>query len=611
VIPDADTKRDRAKGVRGLMVLAAVAAALAAPSATHSAAAQKTVHVAFQAAESGFDPVKVSDYYSGTIIEQIFEPLLTYDYLARPVKLVPNTADSLPAVSDDGKTYTFTLRRGIYFSDDPAFKGQRRELTAHDYAYSIKRFLDPRNRSPYAFLFEGKIVGLDEAAAQAKKSGKFDYDARIAGLETPDRDTLRIRLTNTDFNFSHVLAFSLTGAVAREVIDAYGDDTSSRPVGTGPFRLSSYTRSSKIVLEANPAYRGKLWNFTPGDDPQDKDIAARMNGKKLPQIERVEVSIMDETQSRWLAFLSGDTDLEYQLAEIAPLFLEPDGTLKDEFARRGIRVERSVDPEITYTYFNMQEKIGEEPNPVGGFSKEKIALRRAIAMAYKLEDQIRIIRKRQAVRAEYPIPPGVAGHDPGYRSSITHSPRAANALLDKFGYKKGADGYRTLPDGKPLTVRYSSTPSERDRQFDELMKRSLDAIGVRLQIHKDRFPELIKLENNCRLMMRGAAWIADYPDGDNFMQLLYGPNGGQSNNACYRSDEFDRRYERSRLLPDGPERDTLYREMTRLMEVHTVWILADSRYRNVLLHPHVIGFKKHPVLHAEWLYIDIDTSRRK
>ena len=597
--------------MRGLLVLAAVAAALAAPSATHSAAPQKTVRVAFQAAESGFDPVKVSDYYSGTIIEQIFEPLLTYDYLARPVKLVPNTSENLPAVSDDGKTYTFTLRRGIYFSDDPAFKGQRRELTAHDYAYSIKRFLDPRNRSPYAFLFEGKIVGLDEAAAQAKKSGKFDYDTQIAGLETPDRETLRIRLTNTDFNFSHVLAFSLTGAVAREVIDAYGDDTSSRPVGTGPFRLSSYTRSSKIVLEANPTYRGKVWNFTPGDDPQDKNIAARMNGKKLPQIERVEVSIMDETQSRWLAFLSGDTDLEYQLAEIAPLFLEPDGTLKDEFARRGIRVERSVDPEITYTYFNMQEKIGEEPNPVGGFSKEKIALRRAIAMAYKLEDQIRIIRKRQAVRAEYPIPPGVAGHDPGYRSSITHSPRAANALLDKFGYKKGADGYRTLPDGKPLTVRYSSTPSERDRQFDELMKRSLDAIGVRLQIHKERFPELIKLENNCRLMMRGAAWIADYPDGDNFMQLLYGPNGGQSNNACYRSDEFDRRYERSRLLPDGPERDTLYREMTRLMEVHTVWILADSRYRNVLLHPHVIGFKKHPVLHAEWLYIDIDPSRRK
>jgi ABC-type oligopeptide transport system substrate-binding subunit len=163
-----------------------------------------------------------------------------------------------------------------------------------------------------------------------------------------------------------------------------------------------------------------------------------------------------------------------------------------------------------------------------------------------------------------------------------------------------------MPNGEALVIRYSSTPSERDRQFDELMKRSLDSIALRLEIHKDRFPELIKLENQCRLMMRGAAWIADYPDGDNFMQLLYGPNSGQSNNACYRSAEYDRRYEKSRLLPHGPERDRLYREMTRIMETDTVWLLTDSRFRNVLLQPRVKGFKKHPVLHAEWLYIDLE-----
>jgi len=584
--------------------------ALAPETHVHAATSPKILRLTFPAAESGFDPVKVSDYYSGTIIEAIFEPLLTYDYLARPVKLVPNVSEALPAISDDGRTYTVKLRRGIYFAEDPVFNGRRRELTASDFAYSIKRFLDPVNRSPYAFLFEGKIVGLDEFAAAAKTSGRFDYDAPVAGLETPDRYTLRIRLKETDYNFSHVLAFPLASAVAREVVEAYKDDTNSHPVGTGPYRLASYTRSSKIVLEANAGFRGKTWDFTPGDDPLDRAIAASMTGKKLPQIERVEVSIMDETQSRWLAFLSGDTDYEYQLSEIAPLFMNPDGTLKEEYARRGIRLDRSVDPEITYTYFNMQEKIGDQPNPVGGFSKEKIALRRAIAMAYKLDDQISIIRKRQAVRAEFPIPAGVAGHDPYYRSSIPYSPQIANALLDKFGYRKGGDGYRMMPDGKPLTIRYSSTPTERDRQFDELMKRSLDSIGIRLEIHKDRFPELIKLENQCRLMMRGAAWIADYPDGDNFMQLLYGPNSGQSNNACYHSAEFDRRYERSRALPDGAERNKLYLEMSRLMEVDTVWILADSRYRNVLLQPYVVGFKKHPVLHAEWVYLDLDQRRK-
>ena len=526
----------------------------------HAADPPKILRITFQAAETGFDPVKVSDYYSGTVIEAIFDPLLTYDYLARPAKLVPNTAAALPQVTDQGRTYRVTVKPGIHFADDPVFKGRKRELTALDYAYSLRRFLDPKNRSPYAFLFEG-----------------------ISAIETPDRYSLVIRLKQPDFNFSHVLAFSLSGAVAREAIEHYGDESAAKPVGSGPFRLKSYTRSSKIVLEANPGYR-----------------EVKRNGERLPRIGGVEISIMEETQSRWLAFQRGDTDIEYQLAEVAPTFITADGQLKPEFARRGIKLERSVDPEIIYLYFNMQDKT------VGGLSREKIALRRAIAMAYKVEDQIRIIRKGQSIRAHYPIPPGVAGHDAEYHSSIAHDPRAANALLDKFGYRKGADGFRRLPNGDPLVIRYSSTPSERDRQFDELMKRSLDSIGVRLEIHKDRFPELIKLENQCRLMMRGAAWIADYPDGDNFMQLLYGPNTGQSNNACYRSPEYDKRYERSRLLPDGAERNKLYREMARIMETDTVWMLTDSRYRNVLMQPRVKGYTKHPVMHAEWLYIDLE-----
>ena len=575
----------------------------------HAADPAKSLRVTCMAAETGFDPVKTSDVYSGTVIEAIFEPLLTYDYLARPAKLVPKTAEALPLVADGGKTYTFRLKKGIYFADDPAFRGVKRELTVEDYAYTIKRYLDPKNRSPYSFLFEGKIAGLDELAAQAKKSGRFDYAAKVAGLEVRDRHTLVIRLKEPDFNFAHVLAFSQVGAVAREVIEAYGDDSNSHPVGTGPYRLKRYVRSSKIVLEANPRYREVAWDFAGGTDPRDGEIVAQMKNKQLPQIGTVEISIMEETQSRWLAFERGESDIEYQLAELAPKFMTADGRLKPEFVKRGIRLARSVDPEIIYMHFNTQEKIGGVPNPLGGFSKEKIALRRAIAMAYRIDDQLRIIRKGQAVKAEYPIPPGVAGHDPNYKSSIRYDPATANALLDRFGYKKGADGYRNLPDGKPLVVQYWSIPIERDRQFDELLQRSLDAIGVRVEIRKERFAELIKLDKQCRLMMRNSAWIADYPDGDNFMQLLYGPNTGQSNSACYRSPEFDRMYEKSRMLPDGPARNKLYHDMTRLMEVHTVWILEDSRYRNVLLQPYVVGYKRHPVMHAEWMYVDLAAKR--
>ena len=585
--------------------------ALTLHAGSHAADPAKTLRVTFQVAETGFDPTRTSDYYSGQVIEAIFDRLLTYDYLARPAKLVPSAAESLPQVTDNGKTYTFKVKKGIYFTPDPAFKGKRRELTAEDYAYSIKRFFDPRNRSPYTFLYEGKIVGLDELGAQARKTGRFDYDAKVAGLQVPDRYTLRIHLREPDYGFPHIIAFDLSGAVAREVIEAYGEDTSAHPVGTGPYRLKQYTRSSKIILEANPDYRGMVWDFQPGDDPLDREIAAQMKGKKLPVIGNVEISIMEETQSRWLAFEKGETDMEYQLWDLSPTFMAEDGRLRPQFAKRGIKLGRSVDPEITYAYFNMLDKIGDQPNPVGGYSREKIALRRAIAMAYKVDDQIRIIRKGQSIKAEYPIPPGIAGHDPNYRSSIPYDPKTANALLDRFGYRKGTDGYRTLPDGKPLLIRYSSTPSEVARQFDELMKRSLDSIGIRLEIHKDRFPDLIKLERRCRLMMRGAAWIADTPDGDNFMQLLYGPNTFQSNNACYKSPAFDKLYEQSRAMPDGPERNRLYRRMTRQMEADTPWIMIDSRYRNVLMQPYVIGFKKHPVLHQEWMYIDFEPKAKR
>src|SRR5690242_5320254 len=234
----------------------ALAVAVLLPTAgAYGADPAKVIRHVFPAAETGFDPAGVQDLYSATIEQMLFETLLTYDYLARPAKLVPLTAEAMPEVTDNGKTYTVRVKKGIYFIDDPVFKGRKRELTAADYAYSLKRLIDPKLRSPWAWLVEGKIVGLDEVAEAAKKSGKFDYDAKIAGLETPDRYTLRIRLKDSDYNLSYILAHEPTLAVAREVIEAYADAggrAMANPVGTGAYRLTQWVRSSKIVLEANP-----------------------------------------------------------------------------------------------------------------------------------------------------------------------------------------------------------------------------------------------------------------------------------------------------------------------------------------------------------------------
>jgi ABC-type transport system substrate-binding protein len=247
---------------------------------------------------------------------------------------------------------------------------------------------------------------------------------------------------------------------------------------------------------------------------------------------------------------------------------------------------------------------------VGGLSKEKIALRRAMAMAYPVAEEIKVVRNGQAVEAQFPIPPGVVGHDPGYRSSIKYDPAGANALLDKFGYKKGADGYRTLPDGKPLVIRYASRPDSLGRQQDEMWKKTFESIGIRMDVQKDKFAELLKLEKQCKLMMRTAAWIADYPDADNFMQLLYGKNVYQSNNACAVIPEYDKLYEQSLKLPDSPERNRLYHEMAKIIETYAPWRLDISRYRNMLVQARVQGYKKHPILHSEWQYIDVAPEKK-
>jgi ABC-type transport system substrate-binding protein len=232
-----------------------------------------------------------------------------------------------------------------------------------------------------------------------------------------------------------------------------------------------------------------------------------------------------------------------------------------------------------------------------------------MAMAYPVEEEIKVIRNGQAVEAQFPIPPGVVGHDPSYRTSVKYDPAGANALLDRFGYKKGPDGWRTQPDGKPLVVVYASRPDTLGRQQDEMWKKSLDAIGVRMEVKKDKFPELLKLERQCKLMMRTASWIADYPDADNFMQLLYSKNIHQNNNACATIPEYDRLYEQSIRMPDSPERDRLYREMAKIVETYAPWRLGISRYRNQLVQPQVQGYKKHPILHAEWSYIDVAPAK--
>ena len=578
--------------------------AIAAPTVSNPADPTKVIRWAIEAPDDGFDMVKTFNYYSGTVSEAIFETLLTYDYLARPAKLIPGTAEAMPEISNSGPTYVFHIKKGIYFAPDPAFKGIRRELTANDYAYTFKRFLDPQNRSPSANILEGKIVGLDELVKQAKKAGKFDYAAPVEGLQTPDRYTLKITLNEPDYDFLYVMAYSSFGGMAKEVIDFYGQQTQQHPVGTGAYMLSQYVPRSKIVLVANPEYRGYTWNFKSSggaEEAYDKQLIKEMQGKKMPQVGRVEISIIEEDQSRWLAFQGKQLDYD-KLPEVAAPKVLDGIKLRPEFADQHINLYRQPEPEVVFTYINFQDPV------LGGHSLEKNALRRAILMAYNTKDEIEQVRKGagQATDAQMIIPAGVAGHDPSYRRSYTYDTNLGNKLLDKFGYKRGADGYRTLPDGKPLLLKIAMQPSGRDLIFAEIWKRGLDLIGIRAEFPVSNFADNLKAATECKLQMWPGAWFADYPEGDNFMQLLYGPNTGRGNNGCYTSDAFDKLYVKAKATPPGPERNALYIQMNRQVEADSAWLTQVTRTRNWLVRPWVKGFKRHPILHTDWKYLDVE-----
>jgi len=588
-------------------VVAAVVLALGAlPAAAMAADPAKVLRVLFNTAETSFDPQWASDAASDSIIENIYEAMLDYDYLARPLQLVPRTLEAMPTMHDNGATYVFRLKKGIYFTPDPAFKGKPRELTAADHAYGIKRLIDPGVKSPWRWLVEGRIVGADEARDKATKTGKFDYDAPIAGLEVVDRYTLRIRLREPDLRFLYALAVPNTGAVAREVVEMYGLDFGGHPVGTGPYMLGEYKRSAKIVLVANPGYRHSTYVPAGPIPPEAQPVAAALKGKKLPLAGRIEANVIEEGQAQWLAFLNRELDL---LERLPPDFVDEalaDGKLRPNLAAKGIRLEILQRPNTRWIYFNMEDPVA------GGYTPEKIALRRAISMAHDEKEFIRVLLKGRAAAAQSPIPPGIAGYDPKQKTQAQlYDPAASRALLDRFGYKdRDGDGYRETPDGKPLALEFWSTPTLISRQTDELLKKNLDAIGVRIVFKKDKLPELRKMARLGKIPMRADGWNADYPDAENYMQLLYGPNAGQENQARFKLPEFDALYDRARKLPDSSERTALFDKMTELIIAYAPWRLTEHRWEDQLLQPWVGPYFPHPIKGQVWQYVDIDMSAR-
>jgi ABC-type transport system substrate-binding protein len=479
-------------------------------------------------------------------------------------------------------------------------------VTAADYVYSIQRLYDPTLKSPWSFMFEGKLLG------DAAWRDRFSYATSIPGLQAVDKTTLRIRLVEPDNNFLFYLATPATGVVAREVIEAYPGQAGNHPVGTGPFMVGEWKHSDRIVLLANPASTAVFHSSVTADtaaDPADRAIARALEGQKLPRVDKVEVKIAEEFQGRVLGFLNGEYDYLEQVPESLTDMVIANGKLKPELAGRGMQLYRFPVLQTYYMWMNMEDPV------IGGYSKERVALRRAISLGYNSAEDIALLKRGFAIKAESPLPPGVLGYDPNYRSPVPYDPALANALLDRFGYgKRDPDGFRRQPapggGTAPLTLQMSSEATVSGRLRDELWRKCLNAIGLRVVFKSDKKTEIIKASRLGKVQMFENNWIADFPDGDNFYQLLYGPNAGRANYARFNLPAYNERYERAHALRDGPERQKLYFEMNQLIHAYNPWVPLSHVLSADIRQPWLKNYKRHPVEYTQWRYLDVDVAER-
>lgn len=557
----------------------------------------KVLHVASPDIET-LDPHQYNDDPSFQIIGTIFEGLYEWDYLAATPTLAPVTAAGPPQVSADGLTWTVHIKPGIYFTDDPSFQGRPRELVARDFVYSITRWLDPNLHRGGAPQSTDLIVGARAVVDAARKSGKLDYDQPIEGLRALDRYTLQLKLTQANFPIAQAILNYFV--CAREVVEATHGDIRARPVGTGPYRLREWKRGSRLVLEANPKYRALA--FPASDDPANAALVKSMRGRTLPQIGVIDVAFIEEDVTRLLEFERGALDVIQLRAEVASRLLV-DNRLKPEYAARGIARHVFVEPVFFGFYFNIADPV------IGGMDNDRVALRRAIALAFDRREMAQVVYARQALPANQLVPPGVSGHDPGLPPAASADPQAANALLDRFGYKaRDAQGFRLAPDGKPLTLTLSLRTGAISREIAILWKKDLDAIGLRSDFHLTPFQDVIKeLEGGSFQMYYGG--YGGVPFGYPVLLQMDDRQPVTVNASRFKSAQVEKLVDAFFASGDEAGRIAAARQGSEIAATYLPLMPAIFRQQNDFAQPWVRGYSAMRYTNY-WKYLDIDLARQ-
>lgn len=557
-----------------------------------SATVENALQIPLAANLSSLDPAQSSNLYTNTVVPNIYETLLQYHYLKRPLTVTPLLAAAMPEVSKDGLTHTFKIKKGVKFQDNEAFPGGKgRDLVAGDFIYSWKRLADPKTKSEGWWIFDGRIKGFNEWRDKLTK-GEATYDTPIEGLQAPDNETLVIKLEKPFFQLHYVLTMAYAAAVPKEAVEKYGQEFMNHPVGTGAFAFDSWIRGNKVTLKRNPTWHGETYPTEGEAGDQEKGLLADA-GKKVPFVDTLVFLEVPEDQPRWLNLMKGNFDYSgipkdnFDAAIVNKTELKPDLKSKNF----GLSIDPAMD--VVYIAFNMEDPI------IG----KNVELRRALALAYDGATAMEKFYNNRVIQAHSPLAPNMEGYDENFKNPYKeYSIEKAKEHLTKAGY----------PGGKGLPkLEYSYSSSTTGRQMAEYVQQQWEKIGVKIELVGNSWPQFQDRLRNKKSQIFGIAWGADYPDAENMLQLLYGKNVSPGpNSSNYKNAEFDKLYEAAAKLPPGAERTALYQKMRDIFVADMPWIPTVHRLNYTMIHGWVKNLKPNDVISGYHKYLRVDGAQR-
>jgi len=558
----------------------------------------------------GLDPAVSGEVSSSLAIARIYEGLLEYDYLARPYKLIPALAEAMPTISDDGLTYTFPVRKGIFFHDDPCFpNGKGRELVAEDFVYSIKRIADVKNASSGFWAFNKRIAGINDFHDASKADTPTDYDMPVAGLLALDHHTLQITLTEPYPQLLYIMAMHYAFAVPREAVESYGKAMVYHPVGTGPYELVEWRRNSRIEFVRSPkwAETGRVETF-PNTGTPEQEAAGLLKdaGQPIPFNDRLVQYVIDDSTTAWMKFLSGELDVSIISRDNWDAVITGDQELNDSLESRGIDLVSAPTLDVYYLGFNWEDPVVGESTDLDQNARNR-KLRQALSCAFDF-DLMNQFMNNILHPLDGPIPQPLAGSlkkDSPYCFNLDR----ARELLVEAGYPEGKDPQT----GKrlELTMELGSATAN-TRQMMELMADMYQKVGIVLKASYNTWPAFIEKMNRRQAQMFQLGWVADYPDAENFLQLFYSKNESPGpNHSNYRNAEIDRMYEQIRTMLDSPERTAIYEEMAQIIIEDSPWIFMYQPMSFGLIHRWQENYTTHAFPYGMGKYRRVNSEARR